>query len=70
MLLVVESVKMRWRVVQMLTLLSQISHGVLNELWGSFQLQCQVVSLLTHRVNLCLEASDTANVTQTKMIKQ
>ena len=51
--------KFSW-VVRGLTLFFQISQSFLNELRGSFELLCELVSLFTHQTKLCLEVCDAA----------
>ena len=47
-------------VVRVLTLFFQISQSFFDELWGSFELLCQLVSLFTHQTKLRLEVCDAA----------
>ncbi len=51
--------KVLW-VISVLTLFFQISQSFLDELRGSFELLCELVSLFTHQTKLCLEVCDAA----------
>lgn len=44
----------------MLTLFFEIGQSFIDELWGSFELLCELVSLFTHQTKLCLEICDAA----------